>query len=77
MIIQTNLIDISKITANNINNYNERIRYEVPRQRKATHISTKRNFKTLEERKEALKIYQHNYYLEVTKPKRKKEKENE
>lgn len=71
MIITTNLIDISKITLENYNIYNERIKYEVSKQRVIRNIKTKRKPKTLEERKEAQKIYQHNYYLEVTKPKRK------
>lgn len=71
MIITTNLIDISKITLENYSTYNERIEYEVPRQWGVRHIRVKRKAKTLVERKEAQRIYQHNYYLEVTKPKRK------
>lgn len=74
MIIETNLIDLSKVTLENYNTYNERIRYEVPRQWGARKIKPKRKPKTEEERKEAIKIYQHNYYLEVTKPKRKQKR---
>lgn len=72
MIIETNLVDISKITLDNSNSWNEYIKYEVPRQWGIRKIKPKRKPKTEEERKEAIKIYQHNYYLEVTKPKKKR-----
>lgn len=71
MIIETNLIDLSKVTLENYSTYKERIKYEVPRRWGVRKIKPKRKPKTVEERKEAIKIYQHNYYLEVTKPKRK------
>lgn len=74
MIIETNLVDISKITLDNSNSWNEYIKYEVPRQWGIRKIKLKRKPKTPEERKEAIKIYQHNYYLEVTKPKRKQKR---
>lgn len=74
MIIETNLVDISKITLDNSNSWNEYIKYEVPRQWGIRKIKLKRKPKTEEERKEAIKIYQHNYYLEVTKPKRKQKR---
>lgn len=73
MIRETNLVDLSKVTLDNPNSWNEHIKFEVPRQWGTKKIKTsKRKPKTPEERKEALKKYQHNYYLEVTKPKRKR-----
>lgn len=74
MIIETNLVDLSKVTLDNPTSWNEHIKYEVPRQWGVRKIRPKKENKTLEERKEALKIYQHNYYLEVTKPKRKQKR---
>lgn len=75
MIITTSLIDISKVELNNPSSWNKRIKYEIPRQRETGIIKSKRKTKTTEERKEALKIYQHNYYVRVTKIKRKQERE--
>ncbi len=75
MIRETNLIDLGKVTLDNPASWNERIKYEVPRQWNTQLIKVpKRKAKTLEERKEALKIYQHNYYITVTKPKRKQKR---
>lgn len=75
MIIETNLVDISKVTLDNPESWNKHIKYEVPRQWGVRKITPKKKkSKTLEERKEAIKIYQHNYYLEVTKPKRKQKR---
>ena len=77
MIIETNLIDLSKITLENYKTYNEKVKYEVPRQWGARNIKieNKKEYKTEEDRKEHLKQYQHEYYLKVTKPKRKVIKE--
>lgn len=77
MIIETNLIDLSKITLENYKTYNEKMKYGVPKQWGARNIKTKnkKEYKTKEERKEYLKQYQHEYYLKVTKPKRKAKKE--
>lgn len=74
MIIETNLVDLNKVTLDNPKSWNECLKYEVPRQWEVRHIKVKRKLKTLEERKEALKIYQQNYYLEVTKSKRKQKR---
>lgn len=74
MIIETNLIDISKVTLDNPSSWNKRIKYEIPRQWGTKIVKNKIKPKTSEERKQALKIYQHNYYLEVTKPKRKQKR---
>ena len=74
MIITTNLVDLSKVTLDNPNSWKELIKYEVPRQWGVRAIKSKRKPKTPEERKEAQRIYQHNYYLEVTKPKRKQKR---
>ncbi len=71
MIIETNLIDISKVTLDNPDSWNNRIKYEVPRQWGVRQIKPRNKPRTLEERKEASRIYQHNYYLKVTKIKRK------
>ena len=77
MIIETNLIDFSKITLENYTTYNENIKYEIPRQWgiKSRKIKKKKEHKTEKERKQYLKEYQHEYYLKVTKPKRKASKE--
>ena len=75
MIRETNLIDLSKITLENYTTYNERIKYEIPRQRQTRKIKPRRKFKSTEERKQYIKEYQHKYYLEVTKKKRRARKE--
>ncbi len=78
MIVETDLVDLSKVTLNNPSSWNQHIKYEIPRQWGAKKIKVpKRNPKTEEERKERAKIYQHNYYLEVTKPKRQSRRNNE
>lgn len=73
MVRETNLIDLSKITLENYKIYNEKIKYEVPRQWgiRSTKRKDKTENKTAEDRKKHLKEYQHEYYLKVTKPKRK------
>ncbi len=75
MVRETNLIDISKITLENYTTYNERIKYEIPRQWGVRNIKPKRKAKSTEERKQYIKEYQHKYYLEVTKKKRRARKE--
>lgn len=77
MIIETNLIDLGKITLENFNTYNEKIKYEIPRQWCIRNLKRKdkKEYKTKEDKKEHLKQYQHEYYLKVTKPKRKANKE--
>lgn len=75
MIKETNLIDISKMTSENYNSYNEKIKYEIPRQYNIRQ-KTKKVTKTKEEREQHLKEYQHNYYLNVIKMKRKLAKED-
>lgn len=70
MIIETNLIDINKMTSENYNLYNEKIKYEMPRQYNIRQ-KTKKVTRTKEEKEQHLKEYQHNYYLKVTKIKRK------
>lgn len=74
MIIETNLIDLSKITLENYKTYNEKIKYEVPRQWGIRNIKKKKEHKTEEDRKKYLKEYQHEYYLKVTKLKKKSNK---
>lgn len=73
MIIETNLIDISKMTLQNYNKYNKRITYEIYRVSCIPRKKLKSNGVPIssEERKQHLKEYQHNYYLNVTKIKRK------
>ena len=72
MHIKTNLTDLSKITLDNYKTYNEKIEYEIPRQWGVRNIKQHRRQKrTEEDRKQYLKQYQHEYYLRVTKPKRK------
>lgn len=77
MIVETNLIDLNKITLKNYNTYNEKIKYEIykistiPKNR----IKPKGTVISAETRKQQLKEYQHEYYLKVTKPKRKAKKE--
>lgn len=72
MIRESNLIDLSKITLENYTTYNEHIKYEIPRQWGVTNRKPKRKkCKTEEERKQYIKEYQHNYYMRVTKRKRK------
>lgn len=71
MIKQTNLVDLSKVTLENPSSWNECIKYEIPRQWKVRNIEPKRKTKSEQERKQHLKEYQHNYYLKVTKNKRK------
>lgn len=72
MIIETNLIDLGKITFKNYNTYNEKIKYEIPRQWGIRNKKTKKKkqYKTEDARKKHLKQYQHEYYLRVTKPRR-------
>lgn len=76
MIVETNLVDLGKVTLDNPESWNEYIKYEIPREWGVRHTNTKRKPKTSEERKEAIKIYQHNYYLKVTKPKRQSRRNN-
>lgn len=78
MIIETNLIDISKINLSNYETYKEKIRYEIYKVSnvKRNKIKPKEIVISAEERKQQLKEYQHNYYLNVTKIKRKLEKED-
>lgn len=75
MIVETNLVDLSKITLENYTTYNECIKYEVPRQWGVRHIKRKlkRKCRTVEEKEQYIqyiKEYQHNYYMKVTKKKR-------
>ena len=77
MVRETNLIDISKITLENYTTYNESIKYEIPRQWGVRNIKPRRKIKTPEERNQHIKEYQHKYYLEVTKKKRRARKEVE
>lgn len=77
MIKTSNLIDLNEITLENYATYNERITYEIPRQwgvRNKT--ANKRVKRSNEELKQHIKEYQHKYYIEVTKIKRKQLKEN-
>lgn len=60
MIIETNLVDLSKITLENYVIYNEHLKYEIPRQWGVRHIKAKRNPKTLEERRKAMKNRRNN-----------------
>lgn len=78
MVIETNLIDISKITLSNYETYNEKIKYEINKVSivKRNIIKPKETVISAEERKQQLKEYQHNYYLNVTKIKRKLAKED-
>lgn len=73
--IETNLIDISKITLENYLTYNEKVKVEHIRPYQKTKIQKVKRDSSKEEieehRKQYLKEYQHKYYLEVTKPKRK------
>lgn len=77
MVIETNLIDLNKITLENYKTYNEKIKYEIPRQWGIRNIKrkSKKEYKIEEDRKKHLKEYQHEYYLKVIKPKRKAKKE--
>lgn len=78
MVIETNLIDISKITLSNYETYNEKIKYEIYKVSNVKRNKMKPKGTTIsaEERKQQLKEYQHNYYLNVTKIKRKLAKED-
>lgn len=77
MIIETNLVDLSKVTLDNPKSWNEYLKYEVPKQWGLKKVKKlKRKPKTPEERKIAQKIYQHNYYLKVRKPKRQARRNN-
>ena len=74
MIRETNLVDLSKVTLDNPSTWNERIKYEIPRQYGINKIKSKNRtkiFKTEEEKIKHIKEYQHNYYMQVTKIKRK------
>ena len=77
MIIETNLVDLSKVTLDNPSTWNERIKYEIPRQwginKRKSKTKTK-IFKTEEEKIQHIKEYQHNYYMQVTKIKRKQKR---
>ena len=76
MVIETNLIDISKVTLDNYKTYNEKIKYEIPKISNVKRNKIKpKGIISAEERKQQLKEYQHNYYLNVTKIKRKLAKE--
>lgn len=77
MVRESNLIDLSKITLENYTTYNEHIKYEIPRQWGIRKIKPKTKTKSTEERKQYIKEYQHKYYLEVTKKKRRARKEVE
>ncbi len=69
---ESNLIDLSKITLENYATYNERIKFEIPRQWKVQNKVVNRRVKlSEEEKKQHLKEYQHEYYMKVTKIKRK------
>lgn len=71
MIIKTNLTDFSKITHENYTTYNEHVEYEVPRQWGARQKYVRKSKKKSEEEKRKHeKEYQHKYYIEVTKKKR-------
>lgn len=77
---ETNLVDISKITLENYQTYSDKVLIEDVRpytKRKETRTHTKRRKMTEEERQARIKEYQHKYYLEKTKEKRKKAKEEE
>ena len=74
MIVETNLVDLSKITLENYTTYNEHIKREVPRQWGVRKIKSKRKCRTAEEREQYIKEYQHNYYMKVTKKKRQAER---
>lgn len=76
MLVETNLIDISQITLENYSTYNERIKYEMPKQRLLRDIATNKRTKlNEEEKKQHLREYQHKYYMEITKKKRQEIKE--
>ena len=75
MIRETNLVDLSKVTLDNPSTWNERIKYEIPRQWGINKIKSRTKItKTDEERKQHIKEYQHNYYMQVTKIKRKQKR---
>lgn len=78
MIVKTNLIDLNKITSENYAKYNKKIEYEIFKQcmLKKNKVKPKGIVKSAEERKQQLKKYQHNYYLTVTKIKRKLARED-
>ena len=73
MKIKTNLIDLNKITLENYATFNERIEYEITKLSmiKRNITNPKEKIISAEERKQHIKEYQHNYYLTVTKIKRK------
>lgn len=77
MKIKTNLIDLNKITLENYVTFNERIEYEITKLSmiKRNIIKPKETMISAEEKKQHIKDYQHNYYLTVTKIKRKLAKE--
>ncbi len=75
MIRETNLVDLGKVTLDNPSTWNERIKYEIPRQWGINKIKSKTKIiKTEEEKIRHIKEYQHNYYMQVTKVKRKQKK---
>ena len=74
MIRESNLVDLGKVTLDNPSTWNERIKYEIPRQWGINKIKLKTKTKTEEERKQHIKKYQHNYYMQVTKIKRKQKR---
>ena len=71
MIRESNLVDLGKVTLDNPFTWNERIKYEIPRQWGIKKIKSKTK---TEERKQHIKEYQHNYYIQVTKIKRKQKR---
>lgn len=78
MVIETNLIDINNMTLENYSSYNEKVKYEINKMCciQKNKIKPKDSVISAEERKQKLKEYQHNYYLNVTKIKRKLAKED-
>lgn len=72
MVVETNLIDIKNITLDNYNTYNETIKYEISKEYIKRNISPSKKVMTQEDKIKHLKEYQHEYYLNITKPKRKK-----
>lgn len=75
MIRESNLVDLSRVTLDNPSIWNERIKYEIPRQWGINKIKSKTKIaKTEEEKIQHIKEYQHNYYMQVTKVKRKQKR---
>ena len=58
MIVETNLVDLSKVKANDPTTWNNRVKFEIPRQWGVKNIrKRKRESKTEDERKQAIKRY--------------------